>query len=78
MKGSEPVVFGGEKYHSFIWECNDTFERAIKQCYINFVVIGAPIISRSMIDTLVQSYKVNMSTNYTTLFKNFGFDKKAM
>ena len=74
VKRSEPVVFEGEKYHSFLRECNDTFDRTIKQCYTNFVVIGSPIISRSMIDTLVQSYKVNMSTHYTTFFNMFGFD----
>ena len=76
VKRLEPVVFHGEKYHTFLRECNATFESAIKQCYTNFVVIGAPIISRSMIDSLVQSYKVNMASHYTTLFRMFGLDLK--
>ena len=76
VRGLEPVVFNGEKYHTFLRECNATFESAIKQCYTNFVVIGAPLISRSMIDSLVQSYKVNMTSHYTTFFRMFGFDKK--
>ena len=33
VKGFKPVVFEGEKYHTFLWECNATFESAIKMLY---------------------------------------------
>ena len=72
-----PVVFEGDAYTAFLSHRNDTFEINIKKCYTDFVIIGQPIITKSVIDGLVSRYKIEMSSHYETFYKMFGFNKKA-
>ena len=71
-----PVVLVGEEYESLLENCNDAFGAAIKKCYCDFVVIGQPIITREVIDGLVQLYKNKMSNHYNTMHTMMGFKRK--
>ena len=71
-----PVVFEGSVYTNFLSHCNDIFERFIKKCYTEFVMIGQPIITRHTIDKLVSRYNNDMNSHYETFLRCLVFIKK--
>ena len=72
-----PVVLGGEHYDGLLDQCNTSFGLAIKKCHCDCGVIGKPIITRDVVDGLVELYtKVNKKSLSYNLFDD-GFLKEA-
>ena len=78
IEGYSPIFLYGDKYNIFLQKCNDSSKEAIRSCYIDFVYIGKPIITKERIDGLVASYKVNMPNHYESFFGCLNLIKRVV
>ena len=72
-----PIDLNGKVYDEFLNRCDSIFEKAIKLAYTDYVVIGSPIITRAVIDTLVECYITSMKSHFDTFYKLLGFKLKS-
>ena len=71
-----PIDLNCKVYDEFLNRCDSYFQEAIKLAYTNYVVIGNPIVTRPVIDTLVGSYVNSMKSHFDTFYELLGFKSK--
>lgn len=69
-------MLANNDYNGLLYIPNASFRLAIKKCYCDFIVIGSPIITRDVIDSLVEIYKSKMKNHYHTTYLMMGYKQK--
>ena len=72
-----PIDLNGKVYDEFLNRCDSYFQEAIKLAYTDYVVIGSPIVTRPVIDMLVDSYVNSMKSHFDTFYEILGFKSKS-
>ena len=72
-----PIDLNGKVYNEFLIRCDTCFKEAIKLAYTDYVVIGSPIVLRSVIDTLVECYITSMKSHFLAFYELLGFKSKS-
>ena len=76
-KARTPIELSGPAYDELLITCDKAFATAIESTYTNYVMIGAPIMSRDKIMSLVSLYMTSLPSHYATFFELLGFKLKS-
>ena len=71
------IFLNGKVYDGILSRCDKIFIEAIKLSYTDYVVIGSHIITRTVINTLVDSYILCMKSHFDTFYEILGFKLKS-
>ena len=77
IESYSPIDLNGKVYEYFLNRCDSYFEAAIKLSYTDYVVIGSPIVTRDVIDTLVELYISSMKSHFDSFYDLLGFKSKS-
>ena len=72
-----PIDLNGMVYDELLNKCDGYFQDAIKLAYTDYVVIGSPIVTRPVIDMLVEHYVKSMKSHFESFYELLGFKSKS-
>ena len=71
-KAHTPIEPSGHAYDDLLITCDKAFASAIESTYTSYVMIGAPIMARDKIMSLVSLYMASMPSHYATFLNYLG------